>query len=195
MIMADLGEWLESARNEARIINSTIRERGLNRFLRPILFGGIIVYICYSMVYQKPGRQLAGLNKKIEASRATSQYADNYKTLRDRLGEVRALLPTVKERDRWLTGAILDSMRSGNILADSILPPDEVEQSGLVFQKVSVSLELKFPDLVAWLSRMEDAKPLMHIASFDLSKKADRPGRNGVNCTIATIIPAQGGAR
>lgn len=177
--------------NELQSLISVLREKGLARFLRPILIGAFCAGACYYLVYLPPARKMAMLKKKIETAKATAQHADAYRELRDRLYSVYAQLPPLKGRDHWLTDMMMETMKADNIFAEQIKPPDESEESGFVFQKVEVTAAVKFQDMVSWLSRLENTKPLLHIQTLHLEKRSEPLGHNAISCGVSTIVPVK----
>jgi type II secretory pathway component PulM len=82
-------------------------------------------------------------------------------------------------------------MKAENIMSDSIVPPSEEEANGLVVQRLSVSIQLKFADLISWLNRIESNKPLLRVTSIELAKRDDPLGANTVTVQLSTIIPTK----
>ena len=76
-------------------------------------------------------------------------------------------------------------------MSDSIVPPAETEQSGFVMQTLSVSIALKFSELISWLNRIEGNQPIMHVGNLEISKRDDPLGSNSVTCEIGTMIPVK----
>ena len=181
-----------SMRQEMEHIVSIVEERGIHRFARPIILGVLAVYFCYYFLYVPPGKKAATLSRRIAAAKATAQYVDTYKTLHERLLAVYAELPLAKNKDQWLTNTVIDSMKAQSIIADSIQPPEEIEQSGFIFQKVVVNVQLGFHDAVSWLEHLEKVRPMLQVSSFVMTKRAEPLGTNAVECAISTLVPAEG---
>ncbi|MBI3553310.1 MAG: hypothetical protein HY077_12515 [Elusimicrobia bacterium] len=182
-------QFIRGSQEELGVVFSTLREKGTNRFGRTLAVGFIGAFFSFHFVYQPPMKKLAGLNKRISAARATAQYADQFKDLRDRLNLFYAKLPPVSSRDRWLTETVLETMKAENMISESIMPPDEQVQAGFVFQRLNVSVQLKFSELIPWLNRVEGNKPMLHIGALDLGKRDEPLGVNGISCEIGTVIP------
>lgn len=189
-----LERYLALLQSEAQLVSSTLKEKGLKRFARPLIIGALAVYMSYSFVYAPPIAKTAGLAKKLAAAKAAAQYADTYKSLRDRLLQVYSALPTPSDRDQWLTKTINESLNAHNIIPDSLRPPAEAEDYGLVSQKLSIPMhDVKFSDLVLWLNRVESTQPMLHVTSLEFSKRKDKEhlGQNDVTCSVSTLIPTQ----
>ncbi len=182
---------LQKAQQEVSMVVSTLKDRGRERFTRTFGIGALAIFFSYWFVYLPPGKKLLGLQRKIDAAKAAATYADQFKDLRDRLNILYGQLPPVTGRDRWLTNAVLDSMKAENIMSDSIVPPAEDEENGFVMQRITVTIQLKFSDLISWLNRIEGTKPLLHIGSVSMTKKDEPLGANGVNVEIGTVIPTK----
>jgi type II secretory pathway component PulM len=184
-------KYLQKAQQEVSMVISTLRDRGRERFTRTFGIGVLAVFFSYWFVYQPPLKKLAGLQRKIDAAKAAATYADQFKDLRDRLNALYNQLPPLTGRDRWLTNAVLESMKAENIMSDSIVPPSEEEENGFVMQRISVSIQLKFADLMSWLNRIEATRPLLHVGSVEMGKKDEPLGANGVSVEIGTVIPTR----
>jgi type II secretory pathway component PulM len=181
---------IRRVKEEWSIASSTLKEKGAERFGRTFALGIMAIVISYYMIFLPPQKKLSGLQRRIDAAKATADYADQYKGLHDQLNSLYTILPPASAREqRWLTNAVLDSMKAEGIISDSVVPPEEVLDQGFAVQKQSISTSLKFSELVSWLNRLETNKPLMHVDSLSLMKKPDPVGTNSVNCEIGTVIP------
>lgn len=183
----NFSQFVGFIQSELNFIQTTIKDKGSNRFSRPILLGGMLIFIAYWFVYSPPIKKLAGLDRKLSTARATAEFADQYKEVRERLHALYALLPTAQ--DPSLPEAIVDSLKSQNITADSLQPPVVMDSSGMLFQNVNVAMTLKFPELTAWLLGIEAAKPLMHVSRMTIKKKQDALGKNEVTAVLTTAVP------
>jgi hypothetical protein len=182
-------QYIKIVQNELSLVLGTLKDKGSARFGRTFAIGALGVFFSYYLVYLPPFKKMSQLSRKIEAAKAIAQYADQYKELRDKLNAIYGQLPAISSRDRWLTNAVLDSMKAENLMSDSIVPPDEQEMKGIVFQRLTVSIQLKFSEMVSWLNRIEASKPILHVGSLDMQKKADPLGTNAISCEIGTAMP------
>jgi type II secretory pathway component PulM len=172
------------------IASSTLKEKGAERFGRTFALGLLAIVISYYLIFLPPQKKLSGLQRRIDAAKATADYADQYKGLHDQLNSLYTILPPTSAREqRWLTTAVLDSMKAEGIISDSVVPPEEAIDQGFAIQHQSISTQLKFSELVSWLNRMETNKPMLHVDSLSLMKKPAPLGTNDVNCVIGTVIP------
>ncbi|MBI4377049.1 MAG: hypothetical protein HY549_11430 [Elusimicrobia bacterium] len=189
MTLQDALGRLEALQQEWRVANRTFRERGLKYFARPLVLGLAVVYFCYAFIYSIPVKKRFWLEGEIKVARQRSQFADTYQSLRGRLSEIYAKSPSGKERSNWLTQRLLESLKAEGVISDSILPPEELVQAGVVIQKVRVPATFRFDQLYNWLQRIERLQPAAHILSVDLNKNTNAPGMNTVICEVGTMIP------
>ena len=181
---------IKRVKDEWSIAYSTVKEKGPERFGRTFALGLVAILICYFMVYVPPNKKLSGLQRRIDAAKVAADYADQYKGLHDQLNFLYMILPPSSAREqRWLTNAVLDSMKAENIISDSVVPPEEVIEQGFAVQRQNISTQLKYSELVSWLNRLEANKPLLHVDTLSLTKKTDPLGTNTVDCEIGTVIP------
>ena len=171
------------------LVVSAVREKGPKHFARHLAAAGIFILGAYAVVYAPSGKRLKRLNMRLEAAEATSQYADSYATSRDQLNRLYNQLPPMKARDQWLLDTLIDSMKAEGIISDSIIPPTEEEGGGLIFQRADMNSTLTFAEFFAWLNRIENSKPVIHVDSIRVAKKGESLGKNGVQCRISTVIP------
>lgn len=182
---------LEAVKTELTTVVNTLKDKGAKRFGKAIGMAVTMVFLAYAGFYAPPQKKLAVLGKNIDKARAMSEAGGRYKELRDQLTAAYSYMPQMKDRDQWLSNAMIDSLRADNLTPDNFKPVQESEQLGLIFQNEQVSLTVKFEDMYAWLIRLEGAKPLMHVQTLDVQKKVDQAGMTGVNCEVTTVIPKQ----
>lgn len=185
----DLNPYVDLAKAELEMALATIREKGGKRFGKAFGIAGIMVFLAYAGVYAPPKKKSARLQSEIDAARTLSQYGTQYKDLRDRLAASYAQLPQVKDKDMFLSNAVIDSLKAEGLTPETFQPVREQELSGLVFQASNITMPVKFSEFYSWVARLESAKPLMHLQTADLTKKPDMVGVNAVQAEIATVIP------
>lgn len=189
MTKIDFSRIAEDLQEEALLVSNTLREKGAQHFMRPLVVVGFVLYASYAFVYLRPVKKLRQLDVQLAAAKATAQYAQTYKSYQDRLLELYPELPLFKDRDQWLFNSLIDSMKAENIVSDSLRPPVEDETGGLIYQSVGMNSTLKYSEFLSWLSRIEGAKPMLHVSAINISKKTDSLGQNQVSCMISTVIP------
>lgn len=188
--MAVVGAWMQAIQSEIQIVSATLRDKGRKRFDRPLVTGLALVAGSYYLLYMPPQQKLSTLERRIETARATATNADTYKELRDQLRSIYAVLPKPKDKDRFLTEAVIETLKAEGLVSESIKPPDEQVQDSLAFQKVLVTAEVPFTSLVAWLARLEASKPFLHVNSLTL-QKSKNPGQASITVGLSTIVPIQ----
>jgi type II secretory pathway component PulM len=179
---------VKAIQDEVQIVTHTLREKGSKRFERPLLLGAVLIVASYYLLYLPPQRKLDALQNRIDTAKALSTNADAFKLQRDNLRAIYAALPKTKDKDHFLIEAVVETLRAEGLTSDSIQPPDENKESNLIYQQIKVSAQMKFPELVGWLARVEASKPFLHIASVDLVK-SKHLGYCEVQAGVATIIP------
>ncbi len=185
----DLQIYLNAAKAEADLLRATIREKGLKRFGRAFAMSAFMIAAAYFGVYKPPQKKISRLTREIEAARAMSESGAAYQDLRGQLAGSYRTLPHLKERQQWLSNAMIDSLRADGLIPENFQPVTETEASGLILQTSSVQLALKFNDLYLWLQRLEGAAPLMHLSHLEVLKSPDMLGRNSVSASVMTAIP------
>lgn len=184
----DFAKLFESLQAEIALVASTLRDKGAGHFRRPFAVAAAAL-ILSAVVYNHPAGRRRDLEKRLNAAKATSEYAEPYKEIREALLVLHRQLPQLKDRDQLLLNALVDSMKAENITPDGLKPPMEEEVGTLIYQSVTMSSSIKFSDLMSWLSRIENAKPAMQVTQLSLTKRTDQIGVNNVSCVIGTIIP------
>ena len=185
----DANVYVAAAMEEINTVIGTLKEKGAERFGRAI--GGAIFFVAaaYILIYLPPQKKAAALQAQIDHAKQMADYGTQFKDLRDQLNGAYNGLPALTDREQWLSNSVRDSLLAGGLEPENFTPVKESELNGLIFQTSSVALTLRFSDFYDWLLRIENAKPLMHMNSIDLVKKADHLGFNGATCDITTVIP------
>lgn len=189
MANIDLKPLGDAAKAELELVFSTVKEKGGKRFGKPFAIAGILIFAIYAGLYAPIKKKKSRLQAEIDAARELSEYGTRYKDLRDQLAACYALLPQLKDREMFLSNAVIDSLKAESLTPETFQPVRDQEQAGLIFQSSNISMPVKFTDFYAWVVRLESAKPLMHLQNAELSKKTDNVGTNSVNAEITTVIP------
>ena len=188
--MQKIGELLRKIQVEISSMVSTFKDKGAHRFSRPLLLGIFAVFAANAALYKPATRKLAGLQKRIDAVRATIQYAEQYTGLRDQLKAAKTRLPEPAGRGAWLTNAVVEAMKEESVIADSIEPPQESPVNSFYQQKVNISVRTRFPLLAGVMHRLETTKPLIHIHSLTIVKGSEEEGfTNRADIGVSTLVP------
>lgn len=185
----EAGRHVAAAKSEYEVVSATIKEKGLKRFANAFAVAGTLFAVAYFGIYKPPQNRIVRLQAEIEAARAMSKAGSEYKSLKEQLERSYAMLPAAKDRQQWLSNAMIESMRVEKLTPEMFRPVSEIDSGGLIFQTSTVQLSIKFAEAYAWLVRLEAAKPLMQVSSFELVKKQDAVGMNQVSVSVMTAIP------
>lgn len=188
--MQRIGELIRKVQMEITSMISTFKDKGANRFSRPLLLAVFAIYASNAALYKPATKKLQGLQKRLDAVRETIQYAEQYSGLRDRLKEARARLPDPAGRGSWLTNAVVEAMKEEGVIADSIEPPQESPVNAFYHQKATVTLRARFAQLAAVLYRLETTKPMIHVHSVNIIKGGEEElGSNKADIGVSTLVP------
>ena len=185
----DVGVYIAAVRDEVSVVVGALKEKGVKRFGRALGGAVFFAFAAYVGVYLPPQKKSARLQSEIDHAKMLADYGAQFKDLRDQLNWAYAGLPSLTDREQWLSNSLRDSLLVGGLEPENFAPVTEREVNGLIFQNSTVSLTLKFSEFFDWLLRVENAKPLMHMNSIDLSKKATRISYNSATFSISTVIP------
>ena len=185
----DFNVYVAVVSDEINVVVGALKEKGVKRFGRALGVAAFFVVASYVGVYLPPQTRSARLQSEINRAKMLSDYGVQFKDLRDQLNIAYAGLPALTDREQWLSNSVRDSLLVGGLEPENFRPVAEKEVNGLIFQNTSVVLTLKFSEFFDWLLRVENAKPLMHMNSFELMKKSSRLSYNAVTCSISTVIP------
>lgn len=189
MANIDLKPLADLAKAELEMVMNTVKEKGGKRFGKAFGIAGIMVFVAYAGVYAPPKKKAARLQSEIDAARELSQFGAQYKDLRDQLAAIYVQLPDMKDKEMFLSNAVIDSLKAEGLTPETFQPVREQEQAGLVFQASNIAMPVKFGEFYSWVVRLETAKPLMHLQTVELAKKSDLIGVNTVQAEITTVIP------
>jgi hypothetical protein len=185
----DLKPLADAVKAELEMVMSTVKEKGGKRFGKAFGIAGIMVFLAYAGVYAPPKKKAARLQSEIDAARKLSEFGARYKDLRDQLGAIYVQLPDTKDREMFLSNAVIDSLKAEGLAPETFAPVREQEAAGLVFQTSNIAMPVRFNEFYSWMVRLETAKPLMHLQNVELTKKTDLVGVNSVTAEIGTVIP------
>lgn len=185
----DLKPYLDLIRSEVELVVSTVKEKGGKRFGKSFALAGIMVFLAYVGAYAPAKKKKARLQSEIGAARTLAQFGAQYKDLRDQLAGTYGVLPQMKDKEMFLSNAVIDSLKAENLTPETLMPVRESEQAGLIFQSANIALPVRFSEFYTWIARIETAKPLMHLQNIDLVKKYDIPGYNTATAEVSTVIP------
>lgn len=180
-----------AAQEEFEIVSATLKEKGGDRFGRPLVLGLAMTLGAYALVYRPSRSHLDALERKIAAAKSIAKYADQYSDLRDSLNATFYQLPRLKDRDTWLLDLTRTTLSDDGLITDSLAPPVENKAAGLVYQHISVTLSrITFEQLARWIQRIENVKPAARVTRLQVSRGA-QPGQERVTCEVSTVIPVQ----
>lgn len=185
----DLKPYVAAAQAEIDMLVSTFREKGGKRFGKAFGISAIMVFAAYAGLYAPPRKKIARLQSEIDAARKLSEFGVRYKGLRDQLSANYGQLPLMKDKEMFLSNAVIDSLKAEGLTPETFQPVREQEQAGLLFQASNIAMPVRFSEFYSWIQRLEGAKPLMHLQSVDLTKKTENIGLNTVQAEITTVIP------
>jgi hypothetical protein len=180
---------VELVTEEVSIVVSTLKEKGPKRFGRALGGAAGVVIGAYLLIYVPPQKKSEALQSQIDQAKMMANYGTQFKDLRDQVNGAYAGLPSLTDREQWLSNSVRDSLLVGGLEPENFTPVKETDLNGLIFQTSSVALTLRFSEFFDWLLRIENAKPLMHMNTVTLTKKSDKIGFNTATCDITTVIP------
>lgn len=186
--MSAVGRLLEDVGRELQLVANTLKDKGARRFQRPLIIGAVIIFGAYYLLYLPPRKKLDGLQRNIETAKAASDNAEAFKAAREQLLAAYAAMPSIKDKDHFLIQAVVETLRAESLTSDSIHPPEENSESSLLYQKITVAVQVRFSELLGWLARLEASKPFLHVSSLELIK-SKRLGYCDVQAGISTIVP------
>lgn len=194
MAAPDLKPYLEIVLREGEIVLSTMRDKGAKRFGRAFATAGFLIFGSYMLLYRPPQSKSEKLDAQIKNAKMMHEYGDKYALLRDQLVGAYGRLPSVNDREQWLSNSVRALLDAGKLDTEDFKPTHESEKNGLIFQMSSVSMNLRFSDFYSLVLRIESAKPIMHLQRADVNKKTDILDTQSIglaltSCDISTVIP------
>jgi Tfp pilus assembly protein PilO len=185
----DLKRWAMALSSEIQSLKDGLRDKGPKYFARPLGISAMLVFASYHYVYKAPQQAMVQVLGELDAAKATAQYANDYQDLKDRLNRLYSSLPKTRDPATWLLSEVRDSLRQEGIVPDSFSSPTDEAGIGYKLVSMTISLTTSYPQLAAWVARIERSKYLMHIKDVKLVKMQKSIGMNTVDVTITTIIP------
>ena len=190
----DLQRALSFLQGELLVLRDCLRDKGAKYFARPIVMGALLILGTHHYVYQAPETAGARADKELKAAHATARFAGDYKDLQARLDGLLLKLPRTRDPESWLLESIRTTLREEGIVPTEYSAPTDVNMGGYRFISITVKFEAAYKEIGSWVARVERGTSLLYIQSFTLTKKPKPIGRNSVDVTITTLVPAVGGA-
>jgi len=153
----DISAYTAAVTNEINVVVGAFKEKGAKRFGRRAGRSGVPHL-----------RVLRGSLPAAPSRRARAAVRDQPRQAAGRLrraiqGSARpaelayAGLPSLKDREQWLSNSVRDSLLVGGLEPENFTPVKENELNGLVFQTSSVILTVRFSEFFdgccAWRTR------------------------------------------
>ncbi len=191
-----LGSMMEAALREAKLTAAVFVEKGLARFGRAVVIAGCAVLGIYRLVYIPATLKEALYENQLRTAKMVARYEEQYNSLEKRIAAGASLLTPLKDREGGLSKAVLATLNDQRLESNTIGAGTEqtLRESGLIVQDVSVKFNVQFKDFVAWLKRVEDARPVLYIESLKM-EKLDKPiGMNQVDCSVDDFLDGSAAA-
>lgn len=186
----DLNPYVNAIKSELDTVSNTLKDKGRERFGRPLAIGAAVILGAYVAVYKPSQSALAAADSQVARAKTVAKYAQQYSDLHDELSSVLYTLPLQKDKETWLLNTVRDLLNSDGLVTDELQPPTEEDSNGLAFQTLTVSLShVKFNDVAKFVQQVESAKPFAAVTSLQIVK-GDLDQAN-VTCEISTVIPLQ----
>jgi hypothetical protein len=174
------------AMDEFRLASAAIRKKGAQRFLRIFLIAAAPALMSYFLLYLPSQKRLALLDTQLASARAADQFSGQYKDLQAKLRGVYDRLLTAKEMEGWLLNRVRRTLGDENLVTNSIAPPQETETAGITYQRLKIALDIKFPQLISWIQKIESRSPYVRLTVLDMVKKDI--GIATVQCEVTTAV-------
>jgi hypothetical protein len=190
MDISAIGRALEAVQREAQTVLFTLRAKGLNRFGRVLVILLAVNAGTYFFVYLPPQNKLARVKRNIAEAKVSSQSADAYRIVRDKLRASYQACPKLKVKDGFIATAFRETLRAEGLTAD-VKVPDESAEMDVAMQSMTQNLPMTFAEALSWLARVEATTPHLHISEFMLAKDTSRPGTCNVQIGMTTAFPSE----
>ncbi len=185
-INALIGRFFEAVAHETKLTIGVVTVRGVGRFGRAIVIAGCIALGAYQLVYVPAAAKEQLYADELDAAKLVAQYEDQYKALEERIASGVPLLAPTREKEGWLSKAILATLNKEHLEPDMISAGGEKAPlgAGVIVQDATVKFKVPFKNLVAWLEEVEKTRPALFIDTLHMAK-LDKPiGVNQVDCTV-----------
>ncbi len=167
-----------------------LQNKGLKYFQRVWIAAALIVFVPYKFFYQTMNDEVSSLEMRIRTARAAGKYAKTYNDAMEDLLIVQRRLPPPNSGTQWLSDTIISSLQKEDIAPDSISSVHQFKSKKLIKENITVEFTAKFPEIFAWLYRIERNRYLIHVDLLQIHKKG--LDENKVTCTLSTLIQSNG---
>lgn len=186
----DLNYFAMTIRNEVQMVSATLKDKGRQRFGRPLAIGAAVVLGAYVVVYKPSTAALRAADAQIAKAKSVAKYAEQYSNLHDQLSAMYYTLPLANDRETWLLDTVRGLLDSDGLVTDQLQPPTEEISNGFAFQTLRVTLSnVKFNDIAKFVQQIDNSKPFATVSSLEIDKKD--LDDDMVTCEITTVIAVQ----
>lgn len=196
MSQQDLNRFGLQLQDELNQAVAGIKTKGAQHFKKPLGVAAALAAVSYLLLYQATSQKLTAINGQVYTLREVSQYAEQYRDLRNRLTGLAVKFPKDKDRRDWLFNLINSSAKLHGVKIDSLSAQRETEKQDLPFVLLTydVSAMGNFHRLGAWTARLESAGYFTQLEAFSLEKGQDENSEavsdvRTAKLTLTTALP------
>lgn len=168
-------------------------EKGIAPFKKPLTFALPTLLVLYFGFYGPASNRLRKARNEASNMAVVAQYAEQYESVKHRVGGLQRRLPHVKDKDEWLSFVISNSARKAGVSVDSQSAQRESEVGNYLVVSREVSANTSYHLFGAWLAEIENSPIFLRVTELSLARNDGAPGTVKATFTLSTIFPKVGG--
>ncbi len=162
---------------EARLLVSTISDKGPKYFQRPLISISVLLIVSYFFIYSPSVTKSDETGTRVAAEKAKVQHAAGYKSLCAGEKAMLEKMVPINKKDGWLFNKLLELAQKEDITLESVGAQEEKKKGDVISIGVSAKVKLNFRRLGFLVSRIESAPIRMKVVRITVSKiKYQDPG-------------------
>lgn len=163
-------------------------EKGAGPFKKPLMFAVSAVLILYLALYSPLSSKVARKKSEVYNLEAIAAHYNDYENVRTRFMDYQKRLPSIKDKDEWLSYILTSLARKHGIVFETFSSQTEVEMDNLLIVSREATMTTSYSKLGKWLSEMENSKIFIKVTEFNLKKDENLIGAVKVSLTVSTIF-------
>lgn len=188
----DIKQLLEKGRSLVNSYAETLlaiyAEKGIEPFKKPLSVCVPVLLLLYLFGYRPLGDRIASAAYKLESDRAVAESAGEFSDTRDRMTQLMAKLPPLKEKDDWLNALLANTIKKYGISFDQLSPQTELTVGNFIVASRTVEFTSTYDVVGRWLADVEATPQFLRVVTFSISRDTNNPLQVKASVTVSTIF-------
>lgn len=154
---------------------------------RPLI---LAVIVCGGLYYSNGilKEKISSVQRELQTERSKKEKIARYDTVKKEVREMEAMLPDISQKDDWLYGQAIETLKVYGGTADFDGMPSETQEGDFLHSSLKVKAKISFEVLGKLLADFENKAKVVKVSEVSVLKDEKELGENNVNMTINTVF-------